>query len=93
MATFRSYTKADGSLSVTARVRISGVERTATFSTGTAAKAWARKTEVELKEHPHLHSGEAQKRTLAEVVDRYLLHVLPQRSASMQRDQTRMALT
>jgi hypothetical protein len=61
MATFRIREKRDGSKSVTARVRIGGVEETKTFSTKTAAKQWAKHREVELKEKPHLAGSEAGK--------------------------------
>ena len=86
MATFREYVKKDGKRTVTARIRAGGIEDTKTFSTKTAAKAWAKRREVELKERPHLAGSEGHKRTLDDAIARYLEHVLPHLSATAQRD-------
>lgn len=87
MASFRKYQGRAGPR-YTARVRVCGVEDAKTFATLTDAKQWAKKREVELREKPYLAASEAHKHTLADAIDRYVANVLPERSASMQRDQT-----
>jgi len=84
MATFREYTKRDGKRTVTARVRVAGIEDTKTFSTKTAAKQWAKAREVELKEKPYLAHSEADKHTLAEGIERYLRTVVPGKAIGSQ---------
>ena len=58
MATFREYRRADGKTTVTARLRIAGVEETRTFTTKTAAKQWAAKREAEIRNAPALTGGD-----------------------------------
>ena len=71
----------------TAQIRTQGHSESKTFSTKTAAKDWAKKREVELKEKPHLAGSESQKHTLADAIDRYIRDYLPDKSASQQRNQ------
>jgi len=70
----------------TAQIRTKGHTEAKTFSTKTAAKDWARRREIELKDKPHLAGTEAHKRTLADAIDRYTKDVLPSLSDSAQRD-------
>jgi integrase len=72
----------------TTQIRTLGHSESKTFSTKTAAKQWAAKREVELREKPHLAGSEAHKHTLADAIDRYIRDELPGRSASQQRNQT-----
>jgi integrase len=67
-------------VSYRAQVRVKGYPaQTATFSTKTAAKAWAKTTEVAIAEGRHFGTVEAKRHTLADVVDRYVREVLPGR--------------
>jgi integrase len=87
MATIRVYDGKKGRR-YSAQIRVGSHSESKTFSTKTAAKDWAKKREVELKERPHLAASEARKHTLGVAIDRYLANYLPHKSASMQRDQT-----
>lgn len=73
----------------TAQIRVGSHSEAKTFSTKTAAKDWAKKREIELKEKPHLAASEAHRHTLAAAIDRYLADYLPKKSASMVDHQTR----
>jgi integrase len=77
LASYQSRTKADGKTTVTARIRVAGVEETRTFTTKTAAKRWAQRREAEIRDAPALAGTEARKHTLADAIDRYREHVLP----------------
>jgi len=92
MATYREYIKQDGKKTVTARVRVAGIEDTKTFSGKTDAKEWAKRREVELKEKPHLAHSEAHKHALAAGIDRYLETVVPGKAAGSQiKDKQRLS--
>lgn len=88
MATIRVYDGKKGRR-YSAQLRIGSHTESKTFSTRTAAKEWAKRREVELKEKPYLAASEAHKHILAEAIDRYLSDYLPRKSASMQSGQTR----
>jgi len=77
MASYQCRTKADGKTTVTARIRVAGVEETRTFTNKTAAKRWAQRREAEIRDAPALAGTEARKHTLADAIDRYREHVLP----------------
>lgn len=85
MATIRTIQGPKGTR-YTARIRFGGIEESKTFSTKTAAREWAKRREVELKEKPHLANSEAHKHTLGEAIDRYSASVLPQAGEAMRRD-------
>ena len=76
MASFRVYTKADGTKTVTARIRVAGIEETRTFTTKTAAKQWAAWRESEIRNAPALAGNEARKHTLNDAIKRYRENVL-----------------
>jgi len=66
----------DKQFSHTAEVRMKSHRLTKTFSRKSDAKDWAHEKEKEIKEG-RLQSVEAQKRTFAEMIDRYLVEILP----------------
>jgi integrase len=58
----------------------------------TAAKEWAKRREVEIKEKPHLSASESQKHSVADAIDRYLREIVPQKApASQEKDQQRLS--
>lgn len=60
------------------KVRIKGrPTQTATFERITDAKKWAQITEGAIKDGKHFHNSEAKKRTLNELLDRYIKNVAP----------------
>lgn len=50
---------------------------TATFPRLTDARRWAQQTEAAIREGRHFRTREAKRRTLADLVDRYLAEVMP----------------
>jgi len=88
MANFEERELRDGKTVYRVRVRLKGhpVE-TATFTRKTDAKKWAASTEAAIQEGRHFKTSESKRHTLGDMIDRYRNSVLPQKSASMQRDQ------
>jgi len=75
VATIRGRLKADGSEVWEVQVRIRGFEpRTASFKRKTDAKQWAASEESALRERRRFPHREAEKHTLAELIDAYQLH-------------------
>src|SRR5688500_2416375 len=80
MATIETRRAADGTVTYRARVRLQGHPgRTQTFARKTDAKDWARQIEADLKRGKHLPSSEAARRTVAEMIDRFVTHSLPRK--------------
>lgn len=78
MATIEKRVAKDGKLSFRAKIRIKGCpEISETFSTKTAAKEWAEKTQSDIRGGMRLITREAKKRTVAELIDLYVAKVLP----------------
>ena len=78
MATIEQRTTSDGKTSFRVRIRLKGRPAlTATFERKTDAREWARNTERDLKRNRLLGSVEAQRHTLAEMVDKYINDALP----------------
>ena len=69
-----------GVTSYRARVRLKGhPEAAATFKRLTDAKRWVQHTESAMREGRHFKTTEAKRHTLADLVDRYVREVLPQK--------------
>jgi integrase len=68
---------------VTVRKKGAAPQR-ATFKTKTAAKRWATNIESAIDEARHFNSSEAKRRTVAELIDRYIAEVLPRKSEVQQ---------
>jgi integrase len=78
MASIQERRNGKGETSYRVQVRVKGYPaQTATFSTKTAAKLWAKTTEAAIAEGRHFKTAEAKRHTLAELVDRYAREVLP----------------
>jgi hypothetical protein len=72
----------DGTKSYRVLVRLKGFPtQTATFTRITDAKRWEKQTEVAIREGRYFKVPEARKRTLGELIDRYIEDRLPQRNA------------
>lgn len=90
MATITERTGANGKTAYRVRIRMSGYpDQSATFSSKTAAKKWAKVTEAAIIEGRHFSSQKAKRRTLAAAIDRYLDDHLPGLSQSEQRNRRR----
>lgn len=78
MATIEVRRGRDGELSYRARVRVFGhPERTATFPRKTDARDWAVRIEGDLKRGRYVPTTDAMRRTVAQLVDRYIEETLP----------------
>ena len=80
MATFDKHTANDGKVTFRVRIRLKGRPvQTATFERLTDARRWAQQTEAAIREGRYFKTREAQRHTLAELIDRYVADVLPQK--------------
>jgi integrase len=90
MATIERRVSPDGNVRFRARVRLNGA-RTAskTFRRLTDARRWAQKTEVAIRDDQYAISPISRRKTLAELIDRYVSEVLPRKpkTASYQKRQ------
>jgi len=85
MATIQERQLKDGSTRYRVIVRQKGYKpETATFRRKTDAKEWAKKTETAMLEDRHFKNRSARKRTLRELLDRYMREVLPRKTRVMQ---------
>ncbi len=84
MATIRERKTGNGEVRYQAQVRLKGFPpQNATFNRKTDAKRWIQQTEAAIREGRHFKTTEAKKRTLAELIDRYIRDVLPTKPKSM----------
>lgn len=78
MASIQERRNGKGEVTYRVQVRVKGAPaQTASFQTRTAAKLWAKRTEAAIAEGRHFGAVEAKRRTLGDVVDRYVRDVLP----------------
>jgi integrase len=90
MANFEKRKTREGKVVHRVRIRLKGYPtETATFDRLTDAKKWASSMESSIREGRHFKTSEAKRRTLGEMVDRYIRDVLPKKSEVMQYDQDR----
>ncbi|OOO01409.1 MAG: hypothetical protein USCGTAYLOR_02390 [Chromatiales bacterium USCg_Taylor] len=79
MATIEKRDTGEG-ITYRIKVRIKGhPPQSATFERLTDARRWAQSTEVAIRERRYFKTSEAQRRTLAELIDRYTRDVIPQK--------------
>ena len=72
------------------RIRLKGYpQESATFRRKTDAKRWAQDTEAAIRDGRYFKTRQAKKKTLADLVDRYIRDVIPRKSAYQQTQQTR----
>lgn len=73
MAIIETRKQRDGTTSYRARVRLAGhPERSQTFARKTDARDWARQLEADLKRGRHLPSSDASRRTVAQMIERFI---------------------
>jgi len=78
MATYRTRTAKDGTVSVQVQVRKAGFPpQGATFPNKRLAKAWAATIEAAMVEGRHFKGTEGRKRTIADAIERWRAEVLP----------------
>ena len=80
MATIRAKHRLDGTTYYQAQVRIKGhPPQTASFERKTDAKRWGEQTEAAIRQRRYFGVFEAQLHTVAEMIDRFISEVLPNR--------------
>jgi len=89
MANIEKRVSTDGSITYRVKVRLKGFpSQTATFERLTDAKKWAQQTEVAIREGRHFKMTEAKRRTLSELIDRYIKTNLPKKNPKAIQEQT-----
>lgn len=89
MASIQVRKSSAGEISYRVQIRLKGFPaQRATFKRKTDAKKWANATEADIRAGRYFKTAEAKKHTLAEMIDRYIGHVLPTKP-KLQKDQTR----
>ncbi len=79
MASIEKRDTGDG-VSYRVKIRVKGrPPQSATFERLTDARRWAQSTEAAIRERRYFKTTEAQRRTLGELVDRYIRDVVPQK--------------
>jgi integrase len=93
MATIETRRGPDGKPAYRARVRLHGhSERTQTFKRKTDAKAWAESVESDLRRGRYVPTGEAMRRTVADMLDKYVRDYLPVKAHNKDRVKTQALL-
>lgn len=83
MAVIETRVASDGTTHHRVKVRLKGYPaQSATFSNITMAKKWAQQTEAAIREGRYFKTAEARRHTLAELIDRYILEILPHKPRS-----------
>jgi integrase len=84
MATIRERKTGNGEARYQAQVRLKGYPlQSATFNRKTDAKRWIQNTESAIREGRHFKTSEAKKRTLSELIEKYIKDILPSKPKSM----------
>ena len=88
MAVIEERTNAKGDKSYRAKVRIKGYPvQTSTHPTKTEAKIWALNTESAIHEGRYFSFASSKKKTMGDLIDRYIVENLPVKSEATQYDQ------
>lgn len=83
MASIQQRKSKDGKISYCVQIRIKGCPpQNETFERRTDAKLWAQQTESAIRDGRHFKTTEAKRHTLGEMIDRYILDVLPSKIKS-----------
>lgn len=83
MANIEKRPSGKGQTSYRVKVRLKGFPvQSATFERLTDARKWAQDTESAIRNGRHFKTSEAKRRTLAELVDRYIASILPTKPKS-----------
>ena len=93
MATIVQRTSKNGQTSCRAQGRRKGAPPlSATFAKLSDARKWVQTTEAAITEGRHFKTAEAKRHTLADLIDRYIVDVLPHKRASAIRKQPQQLL-
>jgi integrase len=88
MAVIEKRTLDTGETSYRVKIRLKGFPpETATFQRLTDAKAWAQRTEADIREGRYFRVSHAKKRTLADAIEKYDAEVLAHKGGAIQNQQ------
>jgi integrase len=91
MANIEKRITEDGNASYRVKIRIKGFPtQTATFARLTDAKDWAKITEGAIKDRRYFKNTESKKRTLGELIDKYIEDVLPNKPKSEDKQKSQL---
>ena len=91
MAYIQKRTDAENNIRYRVQVRLKGHPiQTATFERLTDAKNWAKITEGAIKDGRHFRNTEAKKRTLGELIDRYIKDIMPTKPKSGEKQRSQL---
>lgn len=83
MASIEGRRTQDGKTCYRVKIRLKGhPEESATFSRKTDARRWAQATETAIREGRYFRTREAMRKTLNDLIERYIQDVLPQKPRS-----------
>ena len=84
MANVEKRTSKDGSITYRVKVRLKGFPaQHATFKRLTDANRWIQQIESAIREGRHFKTTEAKRRTLGEMIDRYIKDILPHKPKNL----------
>jgi len=91
MANIQERISKDGKTTYRVQVRLKGYpSQTATFARKTDARRWAQQIETAIREGRHFKTAEAKRRTLAELIDRYIEQILPNKPKSFDKQRAQL---
>ena len=91
MAYFEERKTSEGTTKYRVQVRLKGFPtQSATFDRKTDARKWAQDTESSIRNGRHFKTIEAKKHTLAELIDRYIESVLPNKPKSEKKQKAQL---
>ena len=91
MAVIDKRETSDGTVTFRVRVRLKGYPvQTASFDGITDAKKWATQTEAAIREGRHFKTVESKKHTVADLIDRYIKHVLPTKGSQAENQRAQL---
>jgi integrase len=85
VANVEKRTTKDGKVRYRALIRLKGhPPQSATFERKTDAKKWVQQVEAAIREGRHFKTSEAKRHTVADLIDRYRLEILPRKPRSQE---------
>jgi len=86
MANIQERVSKDGKVTYRVQVRLKGYStQTASFQRKTDARRWAQQVETAIREGRYFKTAESKKRTLSELIDKYIAQVLPTKPKSYEK--------
>ena len=93
MAYIQERIDSKGNIKYRVQIRLKGYPiQTATFDRKTDAKKWAQHTEAAIREGRHFKTTQAKKKTLEQLIDKYIKDVLPTKPKSAHNTKRRETL-